>query len=383
MKQLCQPRTIVKAGVVAGLTIALTLSGLTSASADIVIDGPVDLGTAASYGVLGATTVTNTGPTVVNGDVGLSPGTSVTGFDGPPDGTINGTLQQTNAAAGQAQTDTTTAYDVAASLTPTRSGLTDLAGLSLSPGVYSGGDLSLSDNGILTLEGSARSVWVFQAASTLIIGSATSIVMTGGANSCNVFWQVGSSATLGTGAQFQGTVMARQSITANTAATVEGRLLARAGAVTLDTNTITASSNCPAPGTVSESPEFTSPVPAEATVGTSYSHTVTASGSPTPMLRISSGSLPAGLSFDTATGRISGTPTAAGTSSFTITASNGTGPDATVTYTITTRPSSNRALAATGTDAAPFVLSGSLVTLAGLALVLTAARRRRVDAARN
>jgi type VI secretion system secreted protein VgrG len=323
---------VISAAAVAALFTVGTGGG---ASAATVIDGPVNLGTASTYGVLGASAVTNTGPSVINGDLGLSPGTSITGFGGAPNGVVNGTTHQTDAAAAQAQRDTTTAYDVAASLSPTQTGLTELNGLSLSPGVYSGGALALANNGALTLAGSADSVWVFQAASTLTIGSASQIVITGGASSCNVFWQVGSSATVGTGARFQGTVLAQQSVTATTGATVQGRLLARIGAVTLDTNTITASNGCPAPGTPSESPTITSGTPSDGTVDVPYSSTVTATGTPDPTFTATG--LPDGLTIDSSTGVISGTPTTPGTSTVTITASNGTSPDDTSVVTITVR----------------------------------------------
>lgn len=228
-----------------------------AASADTIIDGPVNLGTAAPFGVLATSTVTNTGTSVINGDVGLSPGTSITGF---PPGIINGVIHQTDVVAGTAQADLTTAYNTAASLTPTRAGLGELAGLSLTPGVYAGGALAL--NGTLTLAGTANSVWVFQAASTLIAGSGSLVTVTGGASACNVFWQVGSSATLGSTANFVGTIMAGESITANTAATVAGRLLASNGAVTLDTNTITVDAGCDArPGTVTTTPAITPTTP--------------------------------------------------------------------------------------------------------------------------
>lgn len=317
-----------------GLVASLAVMATTSASAATVIDGPINLGTAATYGVLGASEVTNTGPTVINGDLGLSPGTSITGFGAAPDGVVNGTVHQTDAAATQAQQDTTTAYNVAASLTPAQTGLTELNGLSLTPGVYSGGALELAGAGALTLAGDAESVWVFQAASTLTIGSGSRIIITGGASSCNVFWQVGSSATLGTAAEFQGTILAQESITVTTAATVVGRLLARVGAVTLDTNTITASSGCPTPGTPSETvaPIITSGAAPSATAGQPYSYTVTATGTPSPTFTASG--LPQGLSLDGATGVVSGTPATPGTSQVTITASNATAPDATTVVTI-------------------------------------------------
>ena len=237
--------------------LAFALVPAAAASAATVIDGPVNLGTAAPFGVLAASTVTNTGLSVINGDVGLSPETSITGF---PPGIIGGVTHQTDAVAAQAQLDLTTAYNTAASLTPTRVGLGELSGLSLAPGVYAGGALAL--NGTLTLAGTAQSVWVFRAASTLIAGSNSLVTVTGGASACNVFWQVGSSATLGTNATFVGTIMASESITANTAATVTGRLLASNGAVTLDTNTITVDSRCDAtPGTVTTTGDSSAPAP--------------------------------------------------------------------------------------------------------------------------
>ena len=130
---LIRPFAIVTTGL--GLAAVLALGTASSATAATVIDGPVDLGTASTYGVLGASTVTNTGPTVVNGDLGLSPGTSITGFGGAPNGAVNGETHQTDAPATQAQLDTTTAYNVAASLSPNRTGLRELNGLSLTPGV--------------------------------------------------------------------------------------------------------------------------------------------------------------------------------------------------------------------------------------------------------
>lgn len=350
---------------------ALTLIPVAAATAATTIDGPVGLGTAAPFAVLGASTVTNTGPSVINGDVGLSPGTSITGI---PPAVVVGTVHATDATAAQAQIDLTTAYGVAASLTPNATGLGDLTGMSLTPGVYSGGELAVT--GALTLSGTAESVWVFQAATTLTIGSGALITVTDGASACNVFWQVGTSATIGTAAQFVGTVMANESVTATTGATIAGRLLARTGAVTLDTNTITAPTGCAPAGVVSSSPSITSSAPPDGVIGTPYSSTVTSSGIPTPSYTVTSGALPPGLTLDSTTGVISGTPTAPGSFTFVVTASNGTAPDASAQYTITIA----LLLADSGVDPLPwtFAALGSLLVgallLSGIGLRL---RRRR------
>ncbi|TQJ29973.1 ice-binding family protein [Microbacterium sp. SLBN-146] len=350
-------RVATLAATVGILAVALLPS---AAHADTTIDGPIDLGTAAPFSVLGASTVTNTGPSVLNGDLGLSPQTSITGF---PPGIVNGTIHPTDAVAAQAQIDLTTAYNVAASLSPTATGLGDLVGQSLTPGVYSGGALSLT--GALTLAGTAESVWVFQAASTLTIATGSIITITGGASACNVFWQIGSSATIQGGAQFVGTVMAAESITAETAATIAGRLLASNGAVTLDTNTITAPEGCE-PGTVSTSPTITSEAPPLGTPGDDYSYTVTASGTPAPSFTVSSGSLPSGLTLDAATGAITGVPTTPGDYDFDVTVSNGTAPDDTASYTVTIAAAASPAPVASPSAGAGAVPAGARLAESGV-----------------
>ncbi|WP_345214527.1 ice-binding family protein [Georgenia halophila] len=195
------------------------------------------LGTAQSYSVLGGQTVTNTGPTTLSGDVGVSPGTAITGLS---EITVGGAVHEGDAHAAQAQEDLVAAYDDAAGLAPTASVSGDLVGETLTAGVYnSTGPLEL--NGTLTLDGQGdpNSVFIFQVASTLITGSASNVLLTNGAQACNVFWQVGSSATLGTGSTFTGTIMALTSISVTTGTTVEGRALARNGQVSLDTNVFT------------------------------------------------------------------------------------------------------------------------------------------------
>ncbi|MBM7474152.1 ice-binding family protein [Curtobacterium herbarum] len=327
-------RRVMTGGAALGLAASLVLMASSGASAATEIDGPVKLGTAATYGVLGGSAVTNTGPTVVNGDLGVYPGTSITGFGAAPNGVVNGTTR-TRTEAAQAQQDALVAYNTAAALQPNGVDVTDLDNRApLVPGVYSGGALNLSDNNTLTLNGNAQSTWVFQAASSLTIGSGTRILITGGASSCNVFWQVGSSATIQTTSQFQGTVLANTSVTAATGATVQGRLLALNGAVTLDTNTITPAQSCPPPTTPTPTvaPTITSGTPTAATTGQPYSYTVTATSTPTPTFTATG--LPAGLTINSTTGVISGTPTAPGSSTVTITASNGTGPADTQVVTV-------------------------------------------------
>jgi LPXTG-motif cell wall-anchored protein len=200
----------------------------------------VDLGTASTYAVLAGTTVTNTGATIFSGgagsNLGLSPGTSITG-----ESTIAkaGTTNIANPAAVKAQEDLVDAYNDAAGRTLTGTVSADLGGQTLLTGTYNSAS-SLGLTGTLTLdaEGDPNAVWVFQAGSTLTTASSSSVSLINDAQACNVFWQVGSSATLGTNSILVGHVMALTSITATTGATIQGSLLARNGAVTLDTNTI-------------------------------------------------------------------------------------------------------------------------------------------------
>jgi len=198
---------------------------------------PVNLATANAFVVLGGSTVTNTGSSVLNGDLGVSPGTALPGF-GPA--TINGATHANDAVAAQAQLDLTTAYNVAAGQTPAtdKSGQ-NLGGQHLAAGAYAfSSDAQLT--GTLTLDagGDPNAQFVIMITSALTTASNSSVRLTGGASPCNVYWQVGSSATLGTTTAFQGNLMALTSIAAQNGATVNGRLLARNGAVTLDNNVI-------------------------------------------------------------------------------------------------------------------------------------------------
>lgn len=230
------------------LTVASSLMlgvvTLTSIPAAFAAEAPIGLGTAGGYTVLGGSTVTNTGPSVLSSDLGVSPGSAITGF---PPGLALGATHVADAAAGQAQSDLTIAYNDAAGRASTGNISADLAGMTLTSGVYTSAT-SMGLSGALTLDGQGDpdSVFIFQAGSTLNTAAGSDVVLTNGAQACNVYWQVGSSATLGTGSDFVGNVMALTSITATTNATVQGRLLARNGAVTLDSNVITAPT-CAAP----------------------------------------------------------------------------------------------------------------------------------------
>jgi ice-binding like protein/exosortase sorting signal-containing protein len=233
------------------------------------------LGTASSFAVLGGSAVTNTGATVVTGDLGVWPNNAVNAITGFPPGIVVGTIHPADAVALQAQSDVTTAYNALAGL-PCNTDMTgfDLGGLTLTPGVYCFSS-SAQLTGTLTLnaQGNPGAVFVFQIGSTLTTASSASVLMTNMGSSCNVFWQVGSSATLGTGTDLAGNILALTSITLTTGSDVSGRTLARNGAVTMDTNTVS-NAVCflgPAP-----TPTFT------ATAGPSPTPTLTATAGPSP-----------------------------------------------------------------------------------------------------
>jgi Ice-binding-like len=208
---------------------------------------PVSLGTAQSFVVLAGATVTNTGPSVLNGDLGVAPGTALVGFGLPA--VVNGATHSADAVAAQAQLDLTTAYNVAAGepVAPAN----DLTGTDLGNRVLKAGAYRFTSSaqltGPLTLdaEGDPAAQFVFEIASSLTTASASSVVLLNGANPCNVFWQVGSSATLGTTTAFQGNLMALASISLNNGASVIGRVLARNGQVSLINNVLD-SSRCTA-----------------------------------------------------------------------------------------------------------------------------------------
>ena len=307
---------------------ALLLYGASPALAQVA----PPLGAAQSFAVLGGSTVTNTGSSVITGDLGVSPGSAVTGF--PPGSVVLGTIHAADAAAAAAQSAVTTAYNGLAGQACTQD-LTgqDLGGKTLVAGVYCfSTSAQLTGTVTLDAQGNPHAVFIFKIGSTLTTASASSVLVINSGSLCNIFWQVGSSATLGTATAFAGNILALTSITLTTGASVRGRTLARNGAVTLDTNTVTAPcATPPVCPTITLSPATLPP----GTPGVAYSQQITASGGAGPyVFSVSSGTLPAGLTL-TAGGLLSGTPTTAGSFTVTIRAIDGNGCPGVITYTIT------------------------------------------------
>jgi hypothetical protein len=347
---------------------ALVLGLVIGAPQAVAAEAPVGLGTAGSYSVLGGQTATNTGPSTLDRDLGVWPGTAITGF---PPGTAAGATHAGDAVAGQAQSDLVVAYDDAAGRAPTANVAGDLVGRTLVGGVYkSSGPLALG--GTLTLDGQGTSgtVWIFQVASTLITASASTVNLINGAQACNVFWQVGSSATLGTHSKFVGTIMALTSITVTTGTVVAGRALARNGQVSLDDNTFT-TPGCTPPPTTDET--TTSPGTNTTTPSTSDTGTTAPSTSDTETTAPSTSDTDTTTTDRTsATGgeTTSGSPGAGLGTSWTASGTNG-GDEA---YGTTSD------LAGTGVSPlfGPLVwLGASLVVLGGLLLVILRLRRTK------
>ena len=267
-----------------GIALILAIGALVGSTAYAAGGSAVNLGTASSFAVLAGAGITNTGPTTILGDVGSYPTTTETGFGSV---SLTGTNHGGDAVTQGAKTDLTTAYLDAAGRGPTIPVVADLGGLTLVPGVYNSAT-SLGLTGTLTLSGSSSDVWVFQAGSTLTTASGSKVAFIGGAQSCNVFWQVGSSATLGTGSAFKGTILALTSITATTGATVDGRLLARNGAVTLDTNVITRSmcAATPAPTSIPGPTSSPTPVPSAGIIVPAVTPAPAQTATPTPPVAV-------------------------------------------------------------------------------------------------
>jgi hypothetical protein len=204
------------------------------------VQANIALASASTFAILAGSAVTSTGATTINGDLGLSPGSSIGGF---PPGVLVGTQHINDPIATQAKLDLTAAYNDAAGRTctdiVTLSG--NIGGLTLTPGLYKSTSSLAISSGDLTFDakGNANAVFIIQIASTLTTTSGRKVILSGGALASNIFWQVGSSATFGTTSVFKGTVMAMQSITFDTGATLDGKALARTSAVVMAGNTIT------------------------------------------------------------------------------------------------------------------------------------------------
>jgi hypothetical protein len=234
-----------KVGIALFVLIAtLALAGSTQAATS------VGLGTADSFAVLAGAGVTNTGPSVINGDLGTAPTPAVTGFGGAPNGTVNGAIHPADALAAQAQADLTTAYDNAAGQGPVNTLATELGGQTLTPGIYDSSSGTFGITGTLTLNGQGNpdAVFIFKTATTLITASASQVLMINGAQPCHLFWQLGSSATLDTNSAFAGNILALESISLNSGVVVNGRLLARNASVTLINDVVTRA-DCAVAGT--------------------------------------------------------------------------------------------------------------------------------------
>ena len=301
----------------------LLVGVLSVASPAYAAEAPVGLGTAGTYSVLGGQTVTNTGPSILSGDLGVSPGSAITGF---PPGKVGGSTHAGDAVAKQAQLDLVVAYNDAAGRAPTASVAGDLGGRTLTAGVYkSTGPLGLTGPLTLDAQGDPNAVFIFQVASTLITASASTVNVINSAQACRIFWQVGTSVTLGTNSSFKGTVMALTSTSNNTNAVIEGRLLVRTGQVSLENNAFTT------PGCVT-TPAPTASFTASATSGTaplSVQLTNTSTGAPT------SWSWNFGNGITSTLQNPSVTYTLAGTYTVSLTASNASGASTPVSRTIT------------------------------------------------
>jgi len=295
------------------------------------------LGTAQNFAVLAGSTVTNTGSSTVYGSLGVDPGTAISGF--PPGIVTGGVIHSADAVALQAQNDVTTAYNALGAQACDHD-LTgqDLGGMTLLPGVYCFSS-SAQLTGALTLDaqGDAGAVFVFQIETTLTTASNSSVNVINGGSACNVYWKIGSSATLGTTTAFSGNILALASITLNTGAGVIGRALAQTGAVTMDTNNITIAGCIAAPETPTTTPVTTPATIPVTTPGTTPATTPVTTPGTTPAAtptEVAGGTPPTGGSSGTPgapggteatpTGNATSTPTSGGTTTTPSTNNGGT-----------------------------------------------------------
>jgi len=243
------------------------------------------LGTAQRFAVLGGSAVTNTGPSTITGDLGVSPGNAVSGF--PPGLVAGGTIHSADAVALQAQRDVTTAYNaLAGQACDTVLTGQDLGGLTLTPGVYCyAAAAQLTGTLTLDAQGNPSAVFIFQIGSTLTTASNATVRVINGGSPCNIYWKVGSSATLGTATTFVGNILALTSITLTTGANISGRALARNGAVTLDTNTgsfAACTTATPTPTPTATATATATPLPTATPVPPTMTPTLTATATPLP-----------------------------------------------------------------------------------------------------
>lgn len=226
-----------------GVMVATLAAALLIVSAALAAEPTVLLGNADPFAVLAGETITNTGATTITGSVGLDPGTATPGFGPGVDNVtiIDGTLEVDNGTALAAKAALVTAYDDAAGRPITATIATELGGATLVGGVYDSASTTFEISGTLTLDGEndPNAVWIFDMDSSLLATGSADVVFIRAAQACNVFWRVGSSATIEPGADFSGNILALTSIFVQTGATIHGRALARNGEVTMDTNTIT------------------------------------------------------------------------------------------------------------------------------------------------
>lgn len=293
--------------LVPGAAIAvIAIVGLIASGIPSNAETPVGLGSTSNFAVLAGSGITNTGPTTISGTAGGDMGSSPTGtFTGDTLVTTTGTkYTAVDSVVTAAQTALTTAYNDAAGRTSTATVSADLGGQTLVSGVYtSASSLALTGNLVLDGAGDPNAVFIFQAGSTLTTASASSISFINGAQACNVFWQVGSSATFGTSSTFAGHVFALTSITATTGATFDGQLLARNGAVTLDTNTITNNVCAAAPTPTVTATDTATPTPTPVV-------TPTETATPTPVVTPTETATPTPTVSDTPTPVVTPTDTA-------------------------------------------------------------------------
>ena len=261
--------------------VALAVGSLTmafgAAPAGAIPVAPA-MGIAASYSVAGATTVTNTGNSVLSGSVNVYAGTAITGV--PPGINAGETVNSggTAVVAGQVAAAALTAYGQATAASTTVVDNSDLGGQNLTSGVYTASS-SMQLTGTLTLTGDASSVFIFQAVSGLNTAVGAHVVLSGPVDPCNVFWQVGSTATIGGSTAFVGTILASTSVSLGTGASLQGRAMANTGAVTLDNNAITSSCTTSTPTTTSVT---STTVPATTTTSTTTTTTVPATTTTVP-----------------------------------------------------------------------------------------------------